>query len=176
MTTRRSFFPLAAAVAVMLLTMLGTGSAVRAEEPYKQIKLTEQMIKSFIAAQKAIADYAQKNPPTASDKPDPKVQAELDAISKKHGFASFADFDDVAYNISIVMGGLDPQTGVFTDPLAALKKEIDDVTADKSIPEAEKKKMLDELREAMKQTPALKFPENVELVKQHRAELEKVLQ
>ena len=104
------------------------------------------------------------------------MAAELEAIAKKHGFASFIEFDDVAFNISMVMGGLDPQSGSFTDPIAAIKKEIEDVTADKTIPEKDKKQMLDELAEALKNTPPLKFPENVDIVKKFRAEIEKVLQ
>jgi hypothetical protein len=42
--------------------------------------------------------------------PDPKTQAELEAIAKKHGFKGFAEYDDVAANILLVMGGIDPQT------------------------------------------------------------------
>ena len=36
--------------------------------------------------------------------------------------------------------------------------------------------MLDELNEALKNTPPLQFPENVEVVKQYREQIEKVLQ
>lgn len=147
-----------------------------AEEQFKQVKLSEEMIKGFISAQKDMADLAQKSGSQPSEKPDPKVQAELDAIAKKHGFTNFIEFDDVAFNISMVMGGLDPQSGAFTDPIAAIKKEIEDITADKSIPEKDKKQMLEELAEALKSTPPLKFPENVEVVKKYRGEIEKVLQ
>jgi len=161
---------------VVALALACASAAGAADEQFKQVKLSEQMIKGFIAAQKDIAELAQKSNAQPSDKPDPKVQAELDAISKKHGFANFAEFDDVAFNISMVMGGLDPQSGVFTDPISAIKKEIEEITADKSIPEKDKKQMLDELAEALKNTPPLKFPENVELVKKYRADIEKVLQ
>ena len=147
-----------------------------AEEQFKQVKLSEQMVSGFIAAQKDMAEFAQKSNAQPSDKPDPKIQSELDAIAKKHGFVGFADFDDVAFNISMVMGGLDPQSGTFPDPIAAIKKEIEEITADKSIPEKDKKQMLDELAEALKNTPPLKFPENVELVKKFRTDIEKVLQ
>jgi hypothetical protein len=36
--------------------------------------------------------------------------------------------------------------------------------------------MLDELNEALKNTPPLKFPSNVDVVKKHRAAIEQVLQ
>ena len=163
-----------AVFALGLVQLPAQGSA--AEEQFKQVKLSEQMVSGFIAAQKDMADFAQKSNAQPSEKPDPKVQSELDAIAKKHGFANFVEFDDVAFNISMVMGGLDPQSGTFTDPIAAIKKEIEEITADKSIPEKDKKQMLDELAEALKNTPPLKFPENVELVKKFRTDIEKVLQ
>jgi len=146
------------------------------EQSFKQVKLTENHIKGFLGAQKEIAALAQQQSGQPTDKPDPKVQGEIEAIAKRHGFQSFVDFDDVAFNISLVMGGLDPQTGAFTDPIAAINKEIADITADKSIPEKDKKQMLDELNEALKSTPPLQYPENVEVVKKHRAEIDKVLQ
>lgn len=173
MSARR--FILAAAVAIGGLGLAASGPSL-AEEQFKQVKLSEQMIKGFISAQKDMADLAQKQGGQPSEKPDPKVQAELDDIAKKYGFSNFVEFDDVAFNISMVMGGLDPQSGAFTDPIVAIKKEIEEITADKTIPEKDKKQMLDELAEALKKTPPMKFPENVEVVKKFRTEIEKVLQ
>jgi hypothetical protein len=145
------------------------------DQPFKQIKLTDAHIKGFVGAQADMAALAQKQGGQPTDKPDPKIQAELDAIAKRHGFQSFVDFDDVAFNISMVMGGLDDK-GAFTDPIASIKKEIADITGDASIPEKDKKQMLDELNEALKHTPPLQYPENVEVVKKHRVDIEKVLQ
>jgi hypothetical protein len=173
---------LAAVLAVFAFAMIDQASAQQpqqqqGEEPaFKQIKLSEQVIKNYIKAQSEMAALAGQQGAQPSDKPDPKVQAQLDAVAKKNGFATFADFDDVAFNVSMVMGGLDPQTGAFTDPISAIKKEIAEITADTSLPEKDKKQMLDELNEALKYTPPLQFPENVDLVKKHRAEIEKVLQ
>ncbi|MEZ5853721.1 MAG: hypothetical protein R3D67_02850 [Hyphomicrobiaceae bacterium] len=169
----------AALVTVAGLTLAGPASAqapAGGEQPFNQIKLTEAHIKGFIGAQKEMATLAQKQGGQPSDKPDPKIQAELDAIAKRHGFQDFVAFDDVAFNISMVMGGLDPQSGTFTDPIASIKKEIAEITADKTIPEKDKKQMLDELAEALKHTPPLQYPENVDIVKKHQAEIEKVLQ
>jgi len=149
--------------------------AQESEEQFKQVKLTDAHIKGFLGAQKEMADLAQKQGQQPSDKPDPKVQAELDAIAKRHGFQSFVEFDDVAFNVSMVIGGLDEQ-GAFTDPVTSIKKEIEDITADKTLAEKDKKQMLEELNEALKHTPPLQYPENVELVKKYRAEIEKVLQ
>ena len=141
----------------------------------KQIKLTEDQVTHFIAAQADLAAIASKIQ-AAGEKPDPALQAELEGIATKHGFGNFAELDDVAANISIVMAGLDSGTGNFVDPVDALKKERDDVQKDSSIPDADKKQLLDELNEAISTTPQLQYKENVDIVKAHRAEIEKALQ
>ena len=145
------------------------------EEAIKQIKLTETQVKSFIASQPDLATVAPKLQ-EAGDNIEPALQTELDTIAKKHGFANFDELDDVAANISIVMAGLDSKSGEFTEPVEALKKELSDVTADASIPDADKKQLMQELNEAISTTPRLEHIENVELVKAHRAEIEKALQ
>jgi hypothetical protein len=149
-------------------------AGVQAQE-FKQMKLTEQHIQGFIASQKdlaAIADRLQE----AGDKPDPTLQAELEALAKKYGFASFGELDDVAANISVVMAGLDPQTGDYSDPLETIKQEMEDIKADASIPDNDKKQMIEEMTAALRTTPPLQHKENVEVVKKHRAEIEKALQ
>ena len=87
-----------------------------------------------------------------------------------------AEYDDVAANISMVMAGIDPQTKAFTEPKIAIEKEIEEVKADKSIPEKEKKQMLDELAEALKSAQPVANPGNIELVKKYFDKLDAVLQ
>lgn len=160
-------------LAVALAFALGPATAQDTE--FKQIKLDEKQVQGFIAAQKDLNDISEKLQ-SSSDQPDSKLQAELEAIAKKNGFASFEELDDVAANISMVMAGIDPETGDYTDPVESIKKEIEEIKADKSIPDKEKKQMLQEMQEALDTTPALKHPENVEVVKKHRAEIDKALQ
>jgi hypothetical protein len=162
-----------AAVAAIALTHLS--GVASAQTAVKQIKLTEKQIEGFIAAQKdmsAVAEKMQGN----TDKPDPKVQAELENIAKQHGFASFQEYDDVAANVSMVMAGIDPTSKAFTEPKVAIQKEIDEVKNDKSIPEKEKKQMLDELSEALKSAQPIEFPSNVELIKKYWDKIDAVLQ
>lgn len=165
------FRKVAAVVASVTLGIMAVAATAAAQE-IKQLKLTEKQVQGFIASQQDIAAKVQ----AAGDNPDEKLQAELESVAKKHGFASFEEFDDVAANISIVMAGLDPQTGEFSDPVEAMKKELEDVKADSSIPEADKKQLVDELTESIKTTPPLQFKENIEVVKKHREEIEKALQ
>jgi len=145
------------------------------EDGLRQIKLTEALVKGFIAAQPDLVDVLPKLQ-QSGDGPDPALEAELNGIAQKHGFSDFSQLDDVAANISIVMAGLDAETGQFTEPVEALKKELEVVKADASIPEADKKQLVEELTEAVKTTPLLKYRENVELVQAHREALETALQ
>lgn len=162
--------------ALMLAAHFFPGSPLRAQEMFKQVPLSEAHIKGFIAAQPDMLAISEKMSGTPADKPDPKIQAELDDIAKKHGFKDFADYDDVAANIAMIMAGIDPQSGAFTDPLTALMKEIDEVSKHTTLTEANKKQMLDELNEALKTTPPVQYPDNVTLVMKHRADIDKVLQ
>jgi hypothetical protein len=140
----------------------------------KQIRLTEKQIQAFISAQKEMAAIAEKMP--SDDKPDPQIQTQLEAAAKKHGFANFAEYDDVAANISMIMAGIDTETKKFTDPRVALQKELAEVTADSTIPPAEKKKMIDELNEQLKISESIKYPSNIDLVLKYYDKLDAELQ
>jgi hypothetical protein len=93
-----------------------------------------------------------------------RYEAELKAITKKHGFKNFAEYEAVAASISLVMAAIDSQTKVFTDPPTAIRQELEDVTAAKNIPKSEKKKLLRSLTLALRAARPIQFPTNVELV------------
>lgn len=157
-------------LAVALIHIAGPASA---QAPVKQLQLGEKQIEGFIAAHLDMGKVAEK---IQSDKPDKAIQSQLESVAKKFGFKDFNEYDDVAANIALVMAGIDPQTKAFTDPPTAIKKEIDEVTADKSIPEKERKQALEELNEAMKMAQPIQFPGNIELVKKYYDRLEPLLQ
>jgi hypothetical protein len=159
---------IAALVAAALVHVSGAAMAQgTGHSDVRQIELTEKHLQGVIAAQKdvaAIFDKLQGPPP---DELPPKVLADLDAAAKKHGFKDFNDYDEVVGNITMVMTGIDPKTKAFTEPAEAIKKEIADVTADKTIPAQDKKQMLEELNEALKSAQPIQFPGNIELVKKY---------
>jgi hypothetical protein len=180
-----SMFRKAAATLVVAVAVAGAitgimtsapGLAIAASDVIQQVKLSDKMIEGFIASQKDMAKVAEKLQGAPNDKPDPKIQAELEGVAKKHGFKDFAEYDDVAANISMIMASIDPQTGTFTDPVDAIKKEIEEVKVDKAIKEADRKTMLEELAEALKVTQPIKFQENIALVKKFREKIDAVLQ
>lgn len=163
-----------ALVAVAAIAMTQFSGLAMAQGPVKQIKLSEKQIEGFIAAQKdmaAAAEKVQASPPTCD-----KVDAAIESVAKKHGFASFCEYDDVAANISMVMAGIDPQSKQFTEPQAAIKKEIEEVKGDKSIPEKEKKQMLEELNEALRSAQPIANASNIDLVKKYWDKIDAVLQ
>jgi hypothetical protein len=139
----------------------------RADPAVKQIRLTEKQVLGFIAAQKDVSPILERIQGEASDPLPPKIQAELETVAKKHGFKDFSEYDDVVANITLIMSGIDPATKQYTEPAIAIRKEIAEVTADKSIPQNEKKVMLEELNEALKEAKPIEFPGNIELVKKY---------
>jgi len=136
--------------------------AAEQEPPVKQIALTEKQVTDALAANAETAPIMEKIPEDA--KPDPKIIAQLDAIAKKHGFANYADYDDVTANINLVLSGFDPETKKFIGQEAVLKKDIAAVQADKKMPAADKKETLAELNEALAAVQPLQFPGNAAIV------------
>jgi septal ring factor EnvC (AmiA/AmiB activator) len=157
-----------AAFIAMTFACLPTLAFTDPEAAVRQIPLTETQIQGFIAAQKDMSVAVEKmQGATSADKPTTAYEAELERVTKKHGFKDFAEYEAVAANISMVMATIDPQTKEFTDPQTAIKKEIDDLAADKAIPENEKRQLLEELKEALKAAEPIQFPINIELVKKY---------
>jgi hypothetical protein len=153
-------------LALALAFALALPSGASAQE-FKEIPLTEKQVEGFISAQKDFAALAKKAPRGPSDKPDPKFSQELESIAKKHAFANFSEYNDVAANIGIIMAGLDVQTKSFSEPPEVLKKEIEEVTADKSIPAKEKAQILEVLNGALKVSHPIRLRANIELVKKY---------
>jgi len=105
--------------ALLALAPFDPGAATAQEG--KQIKLTEKHIQSSMGAYNDMMKLYESADP---DKPDdPKVEAQAEAVAKKNGFASLAEFDDVSVSISAVMFGIDPETKEFTEPPEDIKKE-----------------------------------------------------
>ena len=106
----------------------------------------------------------------------PEIRAKLDAVAKKHGFADFGELDQVASNISIVMAGVNADTGEFVDPVEVMKMELENVKHDESIPGEEKKQIVAELIEAIETSPIVVHPHNIELVKAHRKAIDTTME
>jgi hypothetical protein len=141
---------------------------------FKQIKLTEKQVRGFISAQKQLTPLASKLE-SAADKPDPALQKQIEQIAKSNGFSTLDDFDDVAANISLVLAGLDPQSGQFTEPPDQIKKDMEELKQDKQLSQKDKDQALAEMQEALKTAAPLQFKENVAVVKKYQKELDEVI-
>ena len=135
-----------------------------AQQPeLKQIALTDKQVESVLAAQKDMDAVTAKIPDNAP--PDPKIDAKLDDVAKKYGFAGYPDYNTVVDNISLVLGGIDPATKKYVGSEAVIKAQIAQVTADKKMSAKDKKDTLADLNEALKQKqPEVANKGNIDLV------------
>jgi hypothetical protein len=128
----------------------------------KQIALTDLQIESFIGAQKEMVPIVAKAPD--ADKPDAKVMEQLEAVAKKYKFANYAEYDDVAENVGLVMSGIDPDTKKYAGPDAVIKKHIAFIDSE-NLAANDKKRQVEELQSKLKSLPEpVKFPANIDLV------------
>jgi hypothetical protein len=135
-----------------------------AQQPdLKQIALTEKQVEGVLAAQKDMDAITDKIPDNAP--PDPKIDAKLDDVAKKYGFANYPDYNTVVDNISLVLGGIDPASKKYVGTETVIKAQIAQVTADKKMSPKDKKEALADLNEALKQPqPQVQNKGNIDLV------------
>ena len=151
-----------------------SAAAGRQPPAIKQIALTEKQIEGVLAAQKDMDAITDKLPDDA--KPDPKIDAQLDGVAKKNGFASYDDYNNVVDNISLVLGGFDPATKKYVGTEAVIKAQIAQVQADKKMSAKDKKDTLADLNEALKQPPpAIENKGNIDLVGKYYDKLSEAL-
>jgi hypothetical protein len=129
-----------------------------------QIALSEAQVQAFLAAQVEIEPVLAKTAGEMSDKPDPKIIAQLEAIARKYKFANYEELGDVGGSIGLVVDGIDPQTKTYVGAETVLRQQIAEVNGDKKMPAAERKQALYELNEALKSVEPIKFPANIDLV------------
>ena len=155
---------IAAAAPVSAQQKSSAPAAASQDAASQQIALTDKQVQGVLDSQKEIADATAKLGDQDADKVDPKVQAQLDGIAKKHGFVDFADYDKTVTNVGLVLAGFDPQTKKYIGPDNVIKQQIEEVKADKEIPPLDKKKALADLETASKQVTPVQFPDNIKVV------------
>jgi hypothetical protein len=121
----------------------------QAPPPMKQMALTDKQVEGIIAAHNDIEAIIEKAS-HHNAKPNPKVIAQLEAVAKKNGFASYDEYTDVDENISLVLGGFDPATKKYVGSDAVIKSQIAEIEADKKMSAQDKKQALAGLIMALK--------------------------
>jgi hypothetical protein len=147
-------------------------SVATAQEWPKQIELTEQHIRAFLATTNEMAKLVSGADLKDLD-PDPKVQAQAELVAKKNGFVSLVEFSDVSDNILIVFMGIDPLDlqKKFHEPPEWIKQSISVLKTDNSVPEKEKKEHLAMLEEALQKAKPIRFKDNISLVQKYHDKL-----
>ena len=162
-------------IASLALGSIAAISVVQAQEAaFKQVKLTEAQIENYLKAQNDLNAQFEKIE-KAGEKPDQALVQGLEAIATKYGFGSYDELDAIMSNISFVLSGFDQESGEFSEPVDAMKQEITALKSDKSMPEKERKALIQELEEAVKNTPKIEHKENIALVKKHFKALDKAI-
>ena len=162
------------AASVGALSLRPALAQIGSPQQLKQIALTQTQIDNAIASQKDMDAATRKLPRNAP--PSSKVIAKLDGVAKKHGFASFDEYNTVIGNISIVMDGIDPQTKSYIGSDAGLKQQIEEVKANKQMSAAHKKKALADLDFASKfKDPEIQNKGNIDLVIQNYGKIDAAL-
>jgi hypothetical protein len=170
--------PVTAALSIACLAIsmaaLSSGSAMAqakmapapqamAQPELKQIPLTEKQVEGVLAAAKDMDAITEKLPENA--KPDPKITAQLEAVAKKYGFASYDEYNNVIDNISMVLGGFDPTTKKYIGTEAVIKAQMAQIQADKKMSAKDKKDALADLGQALKAPePPIQNKGNIDLV------------
>lgn len=96
---------------------------------------------------------------------DPKAKPQIEDILKKHGFATYSDWADVAQSVLLAFGASDPDGG--GADLASEKKKVqDEINGDAALSEDEKKSALKDLDEQFAALESFQpLPGNVDAVK-----------
>lgn len=148
--------------------------------PFKEAALTEKQVESVLESQKELDAIAAKIPqpkPNEQPKPDPAIAAQFEDVAKKHGFADYAEYNNVVETISVVMGGFDPKTKTYVGPEAMMKQQIAALQSDKKIPAKDKKAALDEINAMLKSPPPpIQNKANIEIVGKYYDKLAALLQ
>lgn len=141
---------------------LGGSEPAAAQVATKQMALSEEQVQRFIAAQGKMSVARSEN--------------ELEAIAKAHGFSSLEEHDDVESNILLLLEAIHPQSRTFLEPPVHIRRRIDEIKSNKSLPEGERKQALQELADALKSARPIQFPANIELVQKYYDQLQAALQ
>ncbi len=173
---KNAYFGMLSFLALVVVASFGIQPAIAqtADDELQQIQLTEAYMTGYLSAAKRLGEIAEKI--EASDnQADDKIRKELEELAKKNGFKSYEELELVIANISFILSGFDDK-GKFTEPQLALKQELEEVKADKSLKPDAKEEMIAEITEALKSTPKMKYADNVQVVEKYLKELDQILQ
>jgi hypothetical protein len=134
----------------------------RGPEPVKQIALSEDQLRRYLAATHALGAILAEVP--SGPAPAPRLMAALNATARTYGFANYAGYESVAINIVWILSGIDPFSRKYVGVTAVTHAEVADLLAGKILPPEEKKRRLEAYHMQMLSAAPVKFASNVALV------------
>jgi len=156
---------LAAVIAAAPLVTAQTGGSDPADiDNFEQVQMTDARVKGYIAASPRLSELFDRMD-SAETSPDPKLDAELEAIARKHGFKSYDELENVGLNIGFVLSGINEEDGSFREPLEVLEEELTAVRQDPSLEPEERQQLIASIKETIQLTPKLKYLGNVDIVR-----------
>lgn len=149
-----------------------TQIAPRFVSTIEQVELTEKQIKGMLAASKDI-DAITDNAPEDIDKLKPETIARLDAVARRSGLASYAEYLNVNENVSLVLTGYDPVTKRYVGREALINLRMARIQSDKKMSAAGKKEAITDLNDALQfSMPAVKYKGNIDLAIKYRGQID----
>jgi hypothetical protein len=129
----------------------------------EQMPLTEDQIKHYVASL-AEMQTAMGDAPADAAEPDAKTMTKLEAIARKYGFKDFAEYNNVAGNIAIVVDGIDPDAKTYVGADKMIERAIEDTKDEKQMSDADKKATVADLQAQLKNVTPIKYKGNIDLV------------
>ena len=138
--------------------------AQSADSSIKQMELTDAQVRAYCAAQRDLEGVIIRLPEDRADLPDVKSPAQLEAMLRRDGFKGLDEYNAVANNIALVLEGVDPAAKSYIGAAALLKRQLDDIQSDPSIPPRERAVATAELDAAMRAVAPVRYPANITLL------------
>jgi hypothetical protein len=170
---------------------------VETAEPPKQIELSADMVKRFVATFSEIKKWQKANDTTSKTTDDEdadeeggsnnasamalvqaaKSSEEVKAILKKNNFGDLDKFAQVAQSTIMAYYYADPESGLGADYEVNLRKSIEQLKNDKDISDEEKAEAIKGLESDIQGAQLRKpLPGNIEVVKPFVAEIKQVVE
>lgn len=170
----RSIMKVAFSLFFMLVTILAvfsyTISAGAQDGPaFSEVKLTDAHVQGYLKVAKKLPKLFEALD-KAEGEPDKKLQDQIKAVGREGGFKSLAEMEEVVATIGFVLSGMD-EDGNFQEPTELMEAELKEIEADKELDSKEKKDMVASIKESIANTPKLKHPSNVDVVKKYVKQL-----
>jgi hypothetical protein len=146
-----------------------------AEPTDAQRKLTQSDIAAFLAASRSVEAILSRLPEDQLADPDAATVVQLEKAAKAAGLKGYADYDEIAANVSFVLQGFDPETKTYVGAKTLVAAEVARAKADKSLSKRERADALRELDEALQSADEVEYPENIDLVAKRYDELAAVV-